>query len=204
MVSRFAAFVIWAAVAASIVFWALRLWAQPLAVPVHATVVAMAGGFKGDMGRVLGTDVPVAMASMAAAPVQTDSRFRLIGVVAPRSSRAQAEGLALIATDGKPARAYRVGREVDGELVLLGVHARGASLGPRGQPAQIDLQLPALPPPTTGTMPGSAGISPFPRPALPLPPPVPPPLPPIEQPQSVTPPEIVPEAEPDPGMRPPT
>lgn len=202
MVSRFAAFVIWAAVAASIVFWALRLWAQPMAVPAHATVVAMAGGFKGDMGRVLGADVPVALASMAAVPLQTDSRFRLIGVVAPRSSRAQAEGLALIATDGKPARAYRVGREVDGELVLLGVHARGASLGPRGQPAQIDLQLPALPPPATGTMPGSAGISPFPRPALPLPPPVPPPLPPIEQPQSVVPPEIEPEAQPDPGERP--
>ena len=174
MVSRLAAFVIWAAVAASIVFWALRLWAQPIAVPAHATVVATAGGFKGDVGRVLGTDAPIAMASMAAAPVQADSRFRLIGVVAPRASSAQAEGLALIATDGKPAKAYRVGREVDGELVLLGVHARGASLGPRGQPAQIDLQLPALPPPTTGTMPGSAGIMPLPRPALPLPPRPPP------------------------------
>ena len=37
MVSRIAAFVIWAAVAASIVFWALRLWAQAIAVPAgHA------------------------------------------------------------------------------------------------------------------------------------------------------------------------
>lgn len=200
MVSRFAAFVIWAAVAASIVFWALRLWAQPIAVPAHATVVATASGFKGDPARVLGTDAPVAQASMAAPPMQTDSRFRLIGVVAPRSSSAQAEGLALIATDGKPARAYRVGKEVDGELVLLGVHARGASLGPRGQPAQIDLQLPALPPPSTGTMPGSVGISPFPRPALPLPPP----MPPVQPPQSEAPPMVAPEAQPDPGDRPPT
>ena len=170
MVSRFAAFVIWAAVAASIVFWALRLWAQPIAVPAHATVVATAGGFKGDLGRVFGADAPVAMASMAAAPVQTDSRFRLIGVVAPRASRPRPRAWRLIATDGKPAKAYRVGREVDGELVLQDVHARGASLGPRGQPAQVDLQLPALPPPTTGTMPGSAGVMPVPRPALPLPP----------------------------------
>ena len=201
MVSRFAAFVIWAAVAASIVFWALRLWAQPIAVPVHATVVTTAGGFKGDMGRVLGSDVPVAVASAAAPLVQTDSRFRLIGVVAPRSSTAQAEGLALIATDGKPAKAYRVGREVDGELVLLAVHARGASLGPRGQPAQIDLQLPALPPPSTGTLPGPAALSPMVRPAMPLPPPMPP-VPP--QPQSVAPPDVAPEAQPEPGERPPT
>ena len=105
------------------------------------------------------------MASMAAAPVQADSRFRLIGVVAPRASSAQAEGLALIATDGKPAKAYRVGREVDGELVLLGVHARGASLGPRGQPAQIDLQLPALPPPTTCTSEPTPLASPWCTPA---------------------------------------
>lgn len=197
MVSRSAAFVIWAAVAASIVFWVLRLWAQPIAVPAHATVVATAGGFKGDVGRVLGNDAPAAVASMAAPPVQADSRFRLIGVVAPRSSTAQGQGLALIATDGKPAKAYRVGREVDGELVLLGVHSRGASLGPRGQPAQIDLQLPALPPPSTGTMPVAAGISPMVRPAMPMPPVQP-------QPQSVAPPDGVPEAQPDPGARPPT
>ncbi len=199
MVSRFAAFVIWGAVAACAVFWALRLWAQPMAVPAHALVVATAGGFKGDLSRVLGQDAPLA-ATMAAPPVQTDSRFRLIGVVAPRNSRAQAEGLALIATDGKPARAYRVGKEVDGDLVLLHVHARGASLGPRGQPAQVDLQLPALPPPATGT-PGSAGIGPMSRPALPLRPP----LPPVQAPpQPVAPPEAVPEDQPEPGERPPT
>ena len=201
MVSRLAAFVIWDAVAASVVFWALRLWSQPIAVPAHATVVAPAGGFKGDVSRVLGPDAPIAMASMAAAPVQADSRFRLIGVVAPRASSAQAEGLALIATDGKPAKAYRVGREVDGELVLLGVHARGASLGPRGQPAQIDLELPALPPPTTGTMPGSAGVMPVPRPALPVPP-RPPPIQPA--PEAVTPSEVAPDAQPEPGERSPT
>jgi general secretion pathway protein C len=201
MVSRFAAFVIWAAVAASMVFWALRLWTQPIAVPAHATVVATAGGFKGDVGRVLGPDAPVATVSVAAAPVQSDPRFRLIGVVAPRASSAQAEGLALIATDGKPAKAYRVGTQVDGELVLLTVHSRGASLGPRGQPAQVDLQLPALPPPATGTMPGSAGLMPVPRPALPLAP-----RPPLLQTPSeaVAPPDVVPEAQPDPGQRPPT
>jgi general secretion pathway protein C len=170
MVSRFAAFVIWAAVAFSSVFWAMRLWAKPIAAPAHATVVSTASGFQGDLGRVLGTDAPPPVQAAAAAPQgQADARFRLIGVVAPRSAAAQAEGLALIATEGKPPKAYRVGTAVDGELVLLGVHSRGASLGPRGQPAQVALELPVLPPPSTGPAPGTAAAaSPAPRAALPF------------------------------------
>jgi general secretion pathway protein C len=56
-----------------------------------------------------------------------------------------------------------VGTSVDGELMLLAVHARGASLGPRGQPPQLALELPALPPPSTGTLQGSTQVSPVPR-----------------------------------------
>ena len=84
---------------------------------------------------------------------------------------------------------------------LLAVHARGASLGPAGQPAQVDLQLPALPPPATGTMPGSAGLQPVPRvqalPPLPRPPPqvLPPP-------QDTMPSAPLPEVQPEPGERP--
>ncbi|MCU0919850.1 MAG: hypothetical protein MUF16_05870 [Burkholderiaceae bacterium] len=157
MLSRLAAFVIWAAVAASIVFWAMRLWVTPIAVPAHGTVASTSAGFNGDLGRVFGVDTPPTAVAQAAAPqVQADARFRLIGVVAPRAAAAHAEGLALIATEGRPPKAYRVGAAVDGELVLLGVHSRGASLGPRGQAAQVALELPALPPPTTGTLPGSA------------------------------------------------
>ena len=185
MVSRFAAFVIWAAVALSIVFWALRLGATPIAAPAHATVVSMAGGFNGDLSRVFGVDAPPPTGMAMAAPqVQADARFRLIGVVAPRAAAASGEGLALIATDGKPAKAYRVGKAVDGELVLQSVHSRGASLGPAGQPAQVALELPVLPAPTTGIPPGAGGLSPVPRPAVGLPqrpamaPPQPVPMPP--------------------------
>lgn len=171
MLSRLAAFVIWAAVAASIVFWAMRLWATPIATPAHGTVVSTASGFNGDLGRVFGVDAPPTAAAMAAAPqVQADARFRLIGVVAPRAAAAHAEGLALIATEGRPPKAYRVGAAVDGDMVLLGVHSRGASLGPRGQPAQLALELPALPPPTTGTLPGSALAVPTPRVPTAMPP----------------------------------
>jgi general secretion pathway protein C len=204
MVSRIAAFVIWASVAVSIVFWAMRLWAQPIAVPAHATVVSTASGFNGDLSRVFGVDAPPPTVATSAAPqAQPDARFRLIGVVAPRSVAAKGEGLALIATEGKPPKAYRVGSPVDGELVLLGVHSRGASLGPRGQPAQVALELPALPPPSTGTLPGSALAIPPPR----APAAVPPRLP---QPPQATPTPPVPatpdsgeaEPQPDPANRP--
>lgn len=201
MISRIASFVIWAAVAASIVFWALRLGAQPIAAPTHATLVSNASGFKGDLSRVFGPDAAPPALAMAAAPqMQTDPRFRLIGVVAPRPAAANAEGLALIATDGKPPKAYRVGTPVDGELVLLAVHSRGASLGLRGQAAQVSLELPALPPPTTGTMPGSSAIGPVPRPRLPLSAPAPQAVPPaaMQVPSDVN----EPERQPDPGDRP--
>ncbi|HMO48977.1 MAG TPA: hypothetical protein PKB14_23510 [Rubrivivax sp.] len=161
MLPRFAAFVIWAAVAASAVYWALQLWSRPIAAPAHAVLVSAADGFHGDASRVLGTDaVPVGLP--AAEPAQADPRFRLVGVVAPRAARAGAPGVALIATDGKPAKAYRVGAVVDGELVLQAVRSRGASLGPRGQEAQVDLQLPVLSPPP-GSMPARPAIAPLPR-----------------------------------------
>jgi len=203
MVSRFAAFVIWAAVAASLVFWALRLGSRPIEAPAHARVVSPATAQQGDLAKLLGADAPASVQVAAvsqAAPA--DTRFRLIGVVAPRTAAAASNGVALIATDGKPAKAYRVGAPVEGEMLLLSVHARGASLGARGQPAQMELELPALPPPTTGTMPGSAGATPSrplptARPALP-PPPVqaPQPMVPSSPPVGTEPQDIEPEPEP--------
>jgi general secretion pathway protein C len=206
MLSRFAAFVIWAAVAASIVFWALRLGTRPLAVPAHTQLVSAASGVDADLSRLFGSDAPAVPPSAAMAPaVQADARFRLVGVVAARTPAAAAEGLALIATDGKPAKAYRVGTAVDGEMVLLAVHARGASLGPRGQPAQVALELPALPPPASGTLPGAAAPPALPRPAIAPMPRVMPTLPPkMAPPQMPLPTQDASESEaqPDPVERP--
>lgn len=158
MVSRLAAFVIWAALAASVVFWGLRLLARPAAPPAHAVLVPSSAALAGDLSRVLGAD-PSADDEpeddgRAAAPA-ADARFRLVGVVAPRSSAPRAAGVALIAFDDKPPKAYRVGATVDGDLVLQSVHARGAALGPRGQPPQVALELPVLPPPSVGVPPGA-------------------------------------------------
>ena len=165
---RVLAFVIWAAVAASAMFWALRLVASSPAAPPHTVAVAAAAAPRGDLARVLGA-APVRTVAGTAVVVESPlaSRFRLLGVAAPRQG-GDRNGLALIAVDGKPARGYAVGAAVDGELVLQSVHTRGAKLGARGAAAQVSLDLPALPPAATGslpppsTRPGAAAVMPAP------------------------------------------
>jgi general secretion pathway protein C len=71
------------------------------------------------VARLLGAAAPAATAAPVAA-----SRFVLLGVMASPSSR----GAALIAIDGKPGRAFRVGSKVDEGLVLEAVEPRKARL----------------------------------------------------------------------------
>jgi len=156
---RLLAFLIWAGVAASAVFWLLRLWTTSPTAPPHTTVVSGGGPARGDLTRVFGA--PPAPAGPAAAPAEPAlaSRFKLLGVAAPRDS-ADKIGLALIAVDGKPARGFKVGAVVDGDMVLQSVHPRGASVGAPGAAPSLTLELPPLP--------GAVGA---PRPGTPLPPP---------------------------------
>jgi general secretion pathway protein C len=214
MLSRFAAFVIWAAVAGCAVFWAMRLLPSPIDVPAHATLVSTADASKGDLARLFGSSAATPVVSTAAPEVPSDPRFQLIGVVAPRSPAARGEGLAVIAFDGKPPRAYRVGMRVDGELMLQAVRARGVSLGPLGEPPQVDLELPLLPPPTTG-VPGM-GLPPpppgdpsmpqdqaeSPQPGLPSPPIQQAPMQPPIQPSMQPPPMAQPPQSGQPGVAP--
>lgn len=150
---RLVAFLIWAAVAASAMFWILRLGAVSPAAPAHTQAVAAATAPRGDLSRLFGA-AAASPAGAAAVAVESplSSRFRLLGVAAPRQGGDRV-GLALIAVDGKPARGYAVGAAVDGELVLQMVHARGARLGVLGAAPQVTLEIPALPPPATGRLP---------------------------------------------------
>jgi general secretion pathway protein C len=78
--------------------------------------------------------------------------------MAPRAGTAGSEGgVALIAVDGKPARAFPVGKRVDGDLVLQSVSLRSAELGPGQGAASLRLELPALAAPATGTLPPPGG-----------------------------------------------
>jgi general secretion pathway protein C len=171
MTARVTAFVVWALVAASAVFWLLRLVSSSPSAPPHTVTVAAATTPRGDLARVLGAPPQPAGAAPAPAEPALAARFKLLGVAAPRQG-GDSVGLALIAVDGKPARGYQVGATIDGPLVLQSVHARGAALGAPGAPAQVTLELPALPPAATSTLPpGAAPATGAPTPGGVAPPP---------------------------------
>jgi general secretion pathway protein C len=154
MAARLTAFLVWAALAASALFWGLKLSGRSPVAPAHTVPVSGAVVPAGDLSRLFGA-APVAVADQApTAPA--GSRFQLVGVVAPRGARDPA--VALIAVDGNPPRPYRVGRTVDDELVLQGVEARAASLGKPGGPATVRLELPPPPMAATGTLPSPIGL----------------------------------------------
>lgn len=134
-----ATFALWALVAASAVYWGLKI-ATP-AGPSTAVAAAMRAPAPADpaaVARLLGASP----ATAAAAPVVSlSSRFTLVGVVA-NSSR---QGAALIAVDGRPAKPFRVGAAIDEGLVLQSVEARRATLAAsREGPAVLTLELPAV------------------------------------------------------------
>jgi len=139
---------VWAALAGSLVFWGLRLFARPGAVPPQVQTVAIDQAVQGDVLRLLGAVAPVGEA--AAPPPAAAARFKLVGAVA---STGAGPSWAVLVVDDRPARVVRLGASVDGQWVLQGVTAKGVSLGPPGAPAQITLELPQLPPPATGTLP---------------------------------------------------
>lgn len=181
---------VWAVVAASALFWGLKLMVKAPPAPAQVQVADGSDALRGDLTRLLGTDAPAPLAAGEPAPA-ADARFNLLGVVSPRSPQAAREGVALIAVDGKPAKAFRIGGVVDGQTVLQSVEPRGATLGPRDGPSQIALRIAPPAAAATGTLPppqsqyGNQNM---------LPPGAPPPAPPQMQP----PPEVVQPLQPQP------
>ena len=154
MWARWSTFFVWALVAASGLFWGMKLFVKPPAAPAHAQVAEVASTARADLARLLGADAPPPSVQAAPAP---DARFQLIGVVAPRAAASEREGLALIAVDGKPPKAFRVGAVVEGQTVLQSVAARGATLGPRDGAAIVALAIAPPPAAATGTLPPAGG-----------------------------------------------
>jgi len=196
MFSRLSAFVIWSLVAATVVFWALRFAVAAPQVPAYAIPVDRAQAPRGDLARLFGAPPVVAVA--AETPREAPSRFRLIGVMAPKSAAPEgtgAYGLALIAVDGKPAKAFAVGSKLDHDLVLQSVGLRTASIGSTQGARSVLLELPALPAPATGVLPApgappvAAAVAPMrpsalPAPAAAMPAPVPTPNVPLASPSA--------------------
>lgn len=132
-------FLLWAAAAASVAYWGLKLSSRNAAGPALVQPNrAPAAADPAALARLLGhtpnaTAIPTASLS---------SRFSLMGVVAGRSRG----GAALIAVDGKPAKPFQVGSRVDEGLVLQAVDARRAVLAAStaGQPV-LTLEMAPLP-----------------------------------------------------------
>ena len=165
MFARLSAFVVWAIVAATAVFWTLRLTAHSPNVPAHAIALGKAGAANGDLTRLLGA-TPLASAGVASP--EASSRFHLLGIIAPRSGGAapSRSGVALIAVDGNLARAFSVGSSIDDDLVLQSVSLRTASLGPAQGARAVLLELPALPAPATGVLSAAGAATAPPNPVV--------------------------------------
>lgn len=173
MLSRLVALLVWALVAASAVFWGLRLFAQ--AAPSAAGAVATSdptGAAQRDLSRLLGAAAMPEDAEAIEAPAPAVSaRFRLTGVMAPK--RPSDQGLAVISVDGNPPRVYRVGALIDGDLVLREVSLRTATVAAArnaNEPAgTFVLELPLVAAAATGVLPPTltvpdAGAPPGPAP----------------------------------------
>ncbi len=162
MLARLCGFLVWALVAASVVFWGLRLIVKGPVAPAQTLPVAETIAARGDLNRLFGAP-PVAVAATPAPEPALASRFRLYGVMAPKANPAApaSHGLALIAVDGKPARPYAIGAAVDTDLVVQSVSLRSASIGPPRGAASVTLEL-APPAPAATGVPGGATTAPLP------------------------------------------
>ncbi len=182
MLARLSAFVIWALVAATAVFWGLRLFVRAPAAPAYTVPVGDVAAVRGELTRLLGT-APVAAPNAVATP-QANARFRLLGIVAPKYPGDEASrsgrGVALMAIDGKMPKAYAVGARLDNDLVLQSVSLRTVAIGSstRGAPT-ITLELPPPAAAATGTLPATSfgDVPALPTPSTPVPQYAPPPTP---------------------------
>lgn len=138
---RLMTLLVWAGAAGSATYWALKQVQSDNGLAVVASIAPpMAQASPADMQRALGRNVvaPVSAASAPPRPADPAARFALLGVVADRGN----SGVALLSIDGKAARPYRVGTEVEDGLKLVKVAAREATLvGSKGG-TSFKLELP--------------------------------------------------------------
>ncbi|HLO95363.1 MAG TPA: hypothetical protein VK195_13705 [Burkholderiaceae bacterium] len=142
MIARLSAFLVWALLGLAVVYWGMTLGLRSPAAPARTVAVADAAAPRSDLSRLLGSTP----AEAEAAPSPDESRFKLLGLVAPRRVDGhEQEGVALISVDGGPPRTVRVGALVDGERQLLAISGNSASIGRQGQPGFTLTLAPLLP-----------------------------------------------------------
>jgi len=132
----------WALAAWSATYWALQFAGgrAPAAVPVAAPSLPPAV----DPARVAQLFGPAIEAKapepMPVVVIDPSTRFSLVGVVADRART----GVALLSVEGRPARPYRVGSDIDNSYTLKSVTARSATLfeSATGTTFTVDLAAP--------------------------------------------------------------
>jgi general secretion pathway protein C len=155
MVSRIFALMVWAACAAGLAYWGLRWLAKPLPVPPHSSTVSLTPEPKGDMARLLtAPETSPEAAGPSAEQSALAARIQLIGLMAA-AGNGSGPSVALLAIDGKPAKAFRVGQTIDGEQVVQAITRQGVDIGLPGQPATATLPAQTLPAAATGILPSA-------------------------------------------------
>lgn len=124
---------LWCAVAASVAYWVLHFPRESSALlPAVSSEAPAVAIDPGQVARALGQQQPVSQA-----PVES-KRYQLVGVIAASSGR----GSALIAIDGQPPKAWRVGQAIQEGVYLQKLAPREAWLGPSPNgPAQTTLRM---------------------------------------------------------------
>jgi general secretion pathway protein C len=160
VMNRSLALIAWALVAIIAATWALDSSDPTDDAPSHRNLGGPAAHADGGMTRPAPIE-PSPVEPTVVAATSAD-RFKLVGVVSSGpasrvSSPSSTEGIALIAVDGKPARAFRVGATVEGDTVVKEVSEFGAILGPGGGGVAISLQVPSpsMPPMAMAPAPAS-------------------------------------------------
>ncbi len=159
----------WGLAAAAAVFWGVRLWGPSASAPAHTQIARQELMPAGDLTRLLGA-APVRAAEAPVPQPDAASRFVLTGVVATpggAADRAAAPGVALIAVDGKPSQAYRVGDALAPPWRVESVDLRSVRLAQAEGAPSLVLRLPPPAPPATG-VPGRLGPAPGAEAAPPL------------------------------------
>ncbi len=139
---RIVTFSLAAITAASATYWVLKWVAAVPPGPTAAVVFASPAQADAQVvARLLGGGQSGIAVMPGAVVDNAASRFKLTGVVANRLKG----GYALISIDGKPAKPFRVGAQVDNALVLQSVAPRSAALAASlDTPASLTLELPKL------------------------------------------------------------
>jgi general secretion pathway protein C len=121
------------AAAASVVFWVLNFPAGSAVqgVPlVQSSAQAVTSSFSSYLARAWGVQ-----AALPQVPTQNSAQYKLMGVIASVTG----QGSALIAVDGLPPKAFRVGEDVNQGVQLVSLTPKQARLKSNGQDLVLEL-----------------------------------------------------------------